>query len=115
MILSLHGDSHPLTAKYTQNQVEAYNLRPESDDRTKLLMSICEKNYDIAKDTFGEKSIFTVRPLYTLYTASLHEESNKSEEAMVRMASLVLNGEPVRANQFLFKAILLDTILLMQS
>jgi hypothetical protein len=34
---------------------------------------------------------------------------------MTQMASIVHEGEPVRANQFLYKAILLDTIMMMNS
>jgi len=58
--------------------------------------------------------LYLVRPLYTLYTARLHEETDDgSSAALNRMAELKYNGEPVRANQFLFKAILLDAIMLM--
>ena len=54
--------------------------------------------------------------LYTRYTAALHEEtSESSDSAMTQMASIVHEGEPVRANQFLYKAILLDTIMMMNS
>jgi hypothetical protein len=34
MIQSLYGENGPLTAKFKQNLVEAYNLRPESEERT---------------------------------------------------------------------------------
>ncbi len=57
-----------------------------------------------------------MRPLYTLYTARLHEETDDgSSAALSRMADLVYNGEPVRTNQFMFKAVLLDAIMMMQS
>jgi hypothetical protein len=76
---------------------------------------ICARNVEISDKFFGETSIYLVRPLYTLYTARLHEESDEgSSAALDRMASLNFNGEPVRTNQFLFKAVLLDAIMLMQ-
>ena len=43
--------------------------------------------------------MYLVRPLYTLYTARLHEETDDgSSTALNRMAELKYNGEPVRAN-----------------
>ena len=40
-----------------------------------------------------------VRPLYTLYTARLHEMTDDgSVEALNRMAALIYNKEPVRTN-----------------
>ena len=105
-----------MAAKYNQNLVECFNLKPESVERTKSLTNLCEKNLQIAKNYFGENSIFLLRVLYTRYTASLHEDTNESSEnCMTQMASLVHEGEPVRANQFLYKAILLDTIMMMNS
>lgn len=76
---------------------------------------ICARNVEISEKFFGASSLYLVRPLYTLYTARLHEETDDgSSAALNRMAELKYNGEPVRANQFLFKAILLDAIMLMQ-
>jgi hypothetical protein len=49
-----------------------------------------------------------------LYTAKLHEESGKGyEEAMNRLASLKIDGKPVRANQYMFKAVCIDAMLMM--
>ena len=116
MIAILYTDEHPLAAKYNQNLVESMNARPESNERTQTLTNLCEKNYQIAKNYFGENSIYLLRVLYTRYTAALHEEtSESSDSAMTQMASIVHEGEPVRANQFLYKAILLDTIMMMNS
>ena len=68
----------------------------------------------ISENHFGPESIFLVRQLYTLYTAKLHEESGKGyEEAMNRLASLKIDGKPVRANQYMFKAVCIDAMLMM--
>jgi len=79
--------------------IEAYNLRPESKERTQLVNEICARNVEISDRFFGPNSLYLVRPLYTLYTARLHEETDSgSSAALNRMADLKFNGEPVRAN-----------------
>jgi hypothetical protein len=60
------------------------NLRPESPERTQLISEICDRNLEILMNNYGEDSIYLLRPLYTSYTAKLHEESNEgSENALV--------------------------------
>lgn len=54
-----------MTVKFNQMLIQAYNMREESEERTKLIQAICEKNVKICKEKFGEKSIFQIRPLYT--------------------------------------------------
>ena len=74
-------------------------MRPESPERTQLVNEICARNVEISDKFFGETSIYLVRPLYTLYTARLHEETEAgSVAALNRMAALKLNNEPVRVN-----------------
>lgn len=80
MITFLYTDEHPLAAKYNQNLVESMNVRPESNERTKTLINVCEKNLQIAKNYFGEHSIYLLRVLYTRYTAALHEETSESSD-----------------------------------
>ena len=53
MISSAFGGEHPLVAKYNQNLVEAFNLKPESPERTLEITALCTKNVDIAKAHFG--------------------------------------------------------------
>ena len=44
----------------------------------------------------------------------MHEETMEgSDNAMTLLSKLEHDGEPVKANQFMFKAILLDTTLMM--
>jgi hypothetical protein len=52
--------------------------------------------------------------LYTLYTAKLHEDGDGSEVALNRMARLMHEDKPVRVNQYLFKAVLIDAMMQMQ-
>ena len=73
MISSAFGSEHPLVAKYNQNLVEAFNLKPESPERTLEITALCTKNVEIAKAHFGNNSLYCVRVLYTLFTARLNE------------------------------------------
>lgn len=114
-ITAIFGVEHPLTAKFNQNLIEAYNLRQESAERTELINSICRKNVEILEQAYGSDHILLIRPLYTLYTATLHEESDASDNVLLKMTQLKVDGEPVKDNQFIFKAILIDTMLLMQT
>ena len=75
---------------------------------------ICDRNLEIVRATYGRDSIYCVKPMYTAYTARLHLESiKKCEEILMDMATLKYDGARLKANQFLFKAILIDTMLLM--
>lgn len=42
------GSDQPLVAKYNQFLVEAYNLKPESSQRTVEICEICQRNVEIA-------------------------------------------------------------------
>ena len=76
-IKEVYGDDHPLLAcKFNQNCVEALNTRAESTERHKLIAGLCKNSVDISTDHFSSESLFMVRPLYTLYTALLHDESD---------------------------------------
>jgi len=109
------GAETPIAVKYNQNLVEAYNLREETEERAKLLIDITQSNLDICEKIFGKGSIYNIRPMYTLYTAKLHErDSSASQKVLKDLASLEHDGEPVRQNQFQYKAILIDTMILMR-
>jgi hypothetical protein len=113
-IKECYGEASPLMCKFKAYLVEAYNLEPESKERNDKMNRICTENLEIAKKTYGAESIFCVKPMYTAYTARLHEESIKGcEDVLMEMASLKYDGERLKANQFLFKAVLIDTMLLM--
>lgn len=75
-IVKLFTSNHPLTVKFNQYLIEAYNSRPESDERSGIISNLCEENLDICIDHFGPESIYLVRPLYTLFTAQLHNEGD---------------------------------------
>lgn len=63
---------------------------------------------------YGDDSIYLVRPLYTLYTAKLHDETiEASMDALNHMARLYHDESPVTQNQYLYKAILIDAMLQM--
>ena len=54
--------------------------------------------------------------MYTLFTARLHQQSTEgSDKVMSQLASLKHEGQEVKANQFLFKAILIDIMMMMSS
>jgi hypothetical protein len=113
-ITERYGNSSPLICKFKAYLVEAYNQEAESKERNDKMNKICTENLEIAKKTYGGDSIFCVKPMYTAYTARLHEESIKGcEDVLMEMAGLKYDGEKLKANQFLFKAVLIDTMLLM--
>jgi len=78
--------------------------------------NICSKNVEICQDNYGTNSIYCVRVIYTLFTARLHEAtSTNSNIAMKMMAEMIHDKQPVKANQFLYKAILINSMFMMQS
>jgi len=48
-IATIYSDDHPLSVKFNQNLIEAYNLRPESKERTQLVNEICARNVEISE------------------------------------------------------------------
>jgi hypothetical protein len=52
--------------------------------------------------------------MYTAYTARLHRESIQGcEEVLCNMAKIKYDEKPMKQNQFIYKAILIDTMILM--
>ena len=74
-ITNVFGEEHPLTAKYNHFLIEAYNMQDSTPARTAKIIAICQKNLEITSKHYGEGSLFSVRVLYTMYTAYLHEET----------------------------------------
>jgi hypothetical protein len=66
------------------------------------------------KRHFGKDSIFIMRFLYLLYTAKIHEEGHGYLEVLDDMERLQIDSEPVKNNQYLFKAKIIDCMILMQ-
>ena len=98
-IKECYGDSSPLLCKFKAYLVEAYNQREESKERNNLMNKICSENLEMAKKAYGAESIFCVKPMYTAYTARLHEESIKGcEDVLLEMAALKYDGERLKAN-----------------
>jgi hypothetical protein len=113
-IKECYTDASPLLCKFKAYLVEAYNQREETKERNAEMNKLCTENLELAKKVYGDKSIFCVKPMYTAYTARLHEESIQGcEDVLLEMAGLQYGGERLKANQFLFKAVLIDTMLLM--
>lgn len=70
---------------------------------------------EITQDHYGETSIYCVRVIYTLFTARLHEKTNSGSEMALKMLSeMHHDGQRIKANQFLYKAILINTMFAMQ-
>lgn len=64
-IESVYKANHPLMIKFNSCLIESYNGRAESDEKTKLLQDIANKNYEIAVEHFGEESLFVIKALFT--------------------------------------------------
>ena len=63
---------------------------------------------------YGELSLYCIRILYTLFTARLHEETGEgSQQTLRKLGMLKHDGQQVKANQFIFKAILVNIMLAM--
>ena len=114
MITAEYGEDHTLAAKFNQFLIEAYNMRPESQERTELINNISSKNVDICKKYYGETNIFQIRILYTNYTARLHDSLPVSQEIIEKMKNLTYNGHKITHNQFIFKAMIVDATIAMQ-
>ena len=72
-ITSEYTDMHPLAAKFNQYLVEACNQKSEGVETSKILNDLTEANLNILQSNYGEKSIYNVRAMYTLFTARLHQ------------------------------------------
>ena len=58
--------------------------------------------------------MFCVRVIYTLYTALLHEQTNvNSDKAIKMLASMTHDDKKITQNQFLYKALLINTMMAM--
>lgn len=110
------GSDHPMVAKYNQKLVEVYNLLPESNERTAKICAICQRNVEIAQDHYGEHSIYCVRVIYTLYTAELSQPEDSGANAAIKLlSSMTVDGQPIKANQFTYKAVLINVMLALHS
>jgi hypothetical protein len=77
---------------------------------------ICDRNLEIVRKVYGKESLYCIKPMYTAYTARLHLESiEKCEEILIEMSALKYDDKKLGSNQFIFKAILIDTMLLMNN
>lgn len=60
--------------------------------------------------------MYCVRVLYTLYTARLHEDSQENSNlALKSLSDMEHEGQLVKANHFLYKGILVNVLLAMQT
>ena len=74
------------------------------------------KNVEICQDHYGPNSLYCVRLVYTLFTARLHETTNERANLALKMLTEMVHDKiPVKANQFLYKAILINTMFMMQT
>ena len=72
------------------------------------------KNVEICQDHYGTNSLYCVRLVYTLFTARLHETTNERANLALKMLTEMVHDKiPVKANQFLYKAILINTMFMM--
>lgn len=110
----LETDNHPLAAEFNQHLCEVLSARPESPERETLIAEVCTHNLETLINHFGETCVYTARSLFTLFTAKLSTELGGGDQ-MMAMTKLVVDEQPVRQNQFLYKAILINTIILMQA
>lgn len=89
---------------------------PEEQKDTKQIIEIATRNVAVCKNVYGEKSFFLMMPLYALYTAQLHDAAGTgSSDTILEMSQLVLDDKQSPPNQFLFKVVLIDTIMLSQA
>ena len=60
MIGQKYSDYHPVILTYNSNLIEVYNQQEDESKRSQTLL-ICDKNLEIARNTYGEFSIYTVK------------------------------------------------------
>ena len=78
------SDRHPLIAnKVLTAQIEVLNTRPESEERTRQISELCSTCVQISEEANGLESLHNIRPLYTAFTASLHDENGTSNKEVV--------------------------------
>lgn len=109
----LGSDRHPLIAsKVLTAKIEVLNSRPESEERTKSISEVCSVCVEVSSEANGADSLHNIRPLYTAYTASLHDENGPSNREIVqKMTALKVNGKDMRDNQYMFKAKIVELIM----
>lgn len=91
------GSTHPMMCKFRSYLVEALNQKDESPERNKTMNDICDENLDIVQKTYGKESLFCIKPMYTAYTARLHQESIKGcEDILVGMSQLKYDEKAIK-------------------
>ena len=78
-----YTDMHPLGAKFNQYLVETYNQKGEGPEISKILNDLTEANLSILQSNYGEKSIYNVRSMYTLFTARLHQQTTTGSDKVM--------------------------------
>jgi len=60
---------------------------------------MCDENLTIVEKAYGKNSIYCIKPMYTAYTARLHQESIKAcEEILTDMSKLKYDDKPIKQN-----------------
>lgn len=105
-------------AKYNQNLVEAYNLISGNQEKPELrqrIKSICNANVELVQKHYGAESIYCVRPFYTRFTQSLTEKRNELiKETIDTLGQMKMDGQAVKANHFIYKTLIINTMMAMQ-
>ena len=85
-VLNIVKGEHPLIAlKFDTHMIEVLNTKPESPERTEQISKVCLQCVKTCCQSFGRESIHVMRPLYTAFTASLHDEKGPSAKHYIEM------------------------------
>lgn len=79
MIGEKFSENHPIIMSFNANLVEIYSQYHDKEDKTRAIIPICEKNIEIASNSYGDLSIYALR--FYLALASNHIANGKIQAA----------------------------------
>jgi hypothetical protein len=90
MIGEKFSENHPVMMGYNSNLIEVYS-QTGKEEKTRSVIPICEKNLEISKNSYGEKSIYSLK--YNLAIASNYIANMKIQQGnsyIVKMKDIIV-------------------------
>ena len=119
MISSKYSDNHPIILEFNSHLVEVYSNKTEESERIKTVQ-VSEKNLEIAKQFYGDDSIFVLKHELALASnkigALLLTEAQENIANMRKIVQMFHDNNPRDLmNQYLFLGQILIAITLMST
>ena len=105
-------EKHPLTINKVETAwIECLNTRPEGEDRTKEILAACMECVRVCEEHYVENNLHLIRPLYTAYTATIHDTQEAKNAVSQKMIDLQVDDKSIQDNQYIYKSQIVDIIM----